>query len=86
MAKTVKNIRLENGLIEAVSELAQAEYEGNFTAAIEDLINQSLVTRSIDDRAKWMMYSAAKQSIAEEYLEEKEYHKFITMITDALHI
>lgn len=86
MAKTIKNIRLENSLIESVSELAAAEYEGNFTAAIEDLINQALITRSIDDRAKWMMYGAAKQSIVGEDLDEREYHKFITKITDALHI
>ena len=86
MAKTVKNIRLENSLIDQVSALADLEYEGNFTAAMEDLISQSLVARSIEERTKWMMYSAAKQSVSDEELTEKEYHQFITKITDALHI
>jgi len=86
MAKTVKNIRLENSLIDQVSALADLEYEGNFTAAMEGLISQSLAARTIEERTKWLMYSAAKQSISGDDLTEKEYHQFITKITEALHI
>lgn len=86
MAKSIKNIRLENQLIEKIQGMADCEYQGNFTAAMECLINQAISARSVDERVKWIMYSAAKQSIADEDLSEKDYHKFITKLTDALHI
>ena len=86
MAKTVKNIRLDNMLIGRIAEIADAEYQGNFTATIECLLNQSIVTRSVDDKTKWSMYSAAKQGLADRSLDEKDYHNFITTLTTALHV
>lgn len=85
MAKTVKNIRLENSLIEKVSLIAESEYEGNFTAAMESLINQAALIRDLNIQTRWAMYDCVKQS---EYdrTEKETGNPNVRQLIDALHI
>lgn len=85
MAKTVKNIRLENSLIRKVSLVADEFNDGNFTAAIESLINQALLMRELDLQTRWNMYDSVKQS---EYdrTEKETGNPNVRHLIDALHI
>ena len=85
MAKTVKNIRLENGLIERVATIAESEYQGNFTAAMESLINQAALIRGLSMQTRWTMYDCVKQS---EYdrTEKETGNPNVRQLIDALHI
>lgn len=85
MAKTVKNIRLDNTIIRKVSVIAEDEHEGNFTAAMESLINQALLMRGLDMQTRWNMYDRVKQS---EYdrTEKETGNPNVRHLIDALHI
>lgn len=58
MAKKLKNLRIEENKIKAIQKIADIEHEGNFTAAVESLLNQSLSMRGICERDRWEMYSS----------------------------
>ena len=58
MAKKLKNLRIEEDKIKAIQKIADVEHEGNFTAAVERLLNQSLSMRGICERDRWEMYSS----------------------------
>lgn len=85
MAKTIKNIRLENSLIERIHEIAKDDHDGNFTAAIESLINQSILMRGLMVQTRWNMYDSVKQS---EYdrTEKETGNPNVRQLIDALHI
>jgi len=77
MAKKAKFLTLSEDVINTVSGIAETEFSGNFTAAIESLCNQSALMRSIDERVRHLMYDAAKPEID---------HTRARAIVDALHI
>lgn len=85
MAKTIKNIRLDNTLIEKISEVANTDHDGNFTAAIESLIGQSILMRGLDIKTRWSMYDSVKQY---EYdrTEKETGNPNVRQLIDALHI
>lgn len=77
MAKQSRTFRLEESCIEAIQHIADKEFNGNSTAAIESLCNQASLMRSVDDRVRHMMYDTAKREI--DYTQART-------IVDALHI
>lgn len=77
MAKLSRTYRFEEELLKRIQVIADDEFEGNSTAAIESLCNQAALMRSIDDRVRHMMYGVAKNEI--DYSEARA-------VVDALHI
>jgi len=59
--KLAKTYKIEESTIEMIKEIADLDYAGNLTAAVEGLIQQSYLMRSIDESCRWAMYSAAKE-------------------------
>lgn len=85
MAKTVKNIRLDNELISKITAIAERDHHGNFTAAIESLANQAILIRGLDTLTRWSMYDSVKQSEYER-TEAETGTPNVRQLIDALHI
>lgn len=85
MAKLIKQVRLDKDVINAVAAVAEADHSGNFTAAVESLLNQSLLMRCIDVQTRLKMYDHVKQS---EYARTKADcgAANVRQLIDALHI
>lgn len=86
MSKKIVNVRLDKEIKSAVKSLADDEYEGNFTAAVECLLAQSLRMRLIDINTRWAMYSAAKNHNSKVIMDDQQYNSFIRKLTDGLFI
>lgn len=86
MSKKIVNVRLDEEIKSAVKSLADDEYEGNFTAAVECLLAQSLKMRLIDVNTRWAMYSAAKNHNSKVNMDDQQYNSFIRKLTDGLFI
>lgn len=86
MAKLVKPIRFEQEMIDAVQAVADSEHGGNYTAALESLVSQSMAIRSIEEQARWMMYSGSKRLGAFNDLDDKSYTALTSKMTTGLHI
>lgn len=84
MTKEIVHMRMDSAIRNSVKEIAEADYNGVFTAAIESLLNQAITMRSIDQQKRWTMYSAAKNS--EHQDSDKEHMKFIRSLVDGLHL
>jgi len=68
MAKKLINVRLEQSQIDMINTESEKNYDGNNTAAIESMLNQSESMRSIPESVRWAMYSAAKNT---DWYEDK---------------
>jgi hypothetical protein len=79
-------MRIDEGIKEAVKRMADSDYQGNFTAAIECLLSQSLRLRDVEVNTRWAMYSAAKNAHAHLPMSDQEYNEFIRKLTDGLFI
>jgi hypothetical protein len=79
-------MRIDEEIKSAVKRLADSEYEGNFTAAVECLLAQSLRMRMIDLTTRWEMYGAAKNAKSKVVMDDKQYNEFIRKLTDGLFI
>lgn len=86
MPKILKQTRLDSELIEEITKIAETSHDGNFTAAVESLLSQSIAIRTLPERLRWQMYSGAKSIGALSNLDEKSYLSTISNITDGLHI
>jgi DNA polymerase III delta prime subunit len=86
MAKILKQTRLESDLIDEITKIAETGYDGNFTAAVESLLEQSISMRSLPEQVRWQMYSGAKRLGALSDLEEREYVSMLGKMTDSLYI
>lgn len=86
MSKKIVHMRLDEEIKSAVKALADDEYDGNFTAAIECLLAQSLRMRLIDVNTRWAMYSAAKNHNSKVIMDDQQYNGFIRKLTDGLFI
>lgn len=86
MSKKIVHMRLNEEIKSAVKSLADDEYDGNFTAAIECLLAQSLRLRLIDVNTRWAMYSAAKNHNSKVIMDDQQYNSFIRKLTDGLFI
>jgi hypothetical protein len=86
MSKQIVHMRIDEEIKDAVKKLADSEYEGNFTAAVECLLGQSLRLRMVEIDTRWAMYSAAKNAHAHLPMTDQEYNEFIRKLTDGLFI
>ena len=86
MAKIVKPIRFTQEMIEKIQAIADSEHSGNYTAALESLVSQSISIREIDEQTRWMMYSGSKNLGAFNELEERESVALTGKMVDGLHI
>jgi hypothetical protein len=86
MSKQIVHMRIDEEIKSAVKRLADNEYEGNFTAAVECLLAQSLRMRMIDLTTRWEMYGAAKNAKSKVVMDDKQYNEFIRKLTDGLFI
>lgn len=81
MAKKLKNLRIEEDKVEAIQKLANIEHDGNFTAAVDSLLNQALSMRGICERDRWEMYS----SVSPQYKSSGTLEQLRPLL-DGLHI
>lgn len=86
MAKILKQTRLEQGMVEAITKIAQENHDDNFTAAVESLLAQSIAMRSLPEQTRWYMYSGVKRFGGLEDLDERSYVSAVNQITAALFI
>jgi hypothetical protein len=86
MSKQIVHMRIEKELRESVKDLADSEFDGNFTAAVESLLGQSLRLRAVETNTRWAMYSAAKNANAHIPMSDQQYNEFIRTLTDGLYI
>ncbi len=86
MSKQIVHMRLDSNIREAVKMLASEEYSGNFTAAIECLLSQSLRLREVEINTRWAMYSAAKNAASHTAMDDQQYNEYIRTLTDGLFI
>jgi len=86
MSKQIVHMRIGKELRESVKDLADSEFDGNFTAAVESLLGQSLRLRSVEINTRWAMYSAAKNANAHLPMSDQQYNEFIRTLTDGLFI
>lgn len=68
MAKEMKNFRLESELLDGLACVAARDFNGNMTAALEDVIKHSLLVRSVPEADRDRLRVSAKRgSYSEEY-------------------
>lgn len=60
--KLSKTYRLEEMVIEMVEKVAEAEFSGNYTAAIEGMLTQAFSMRQVGIRDREVMYAAWSRS------------------------
>lgn len=66
MAKVVKTVRIEESLVEKLSEIADKEFGGNATAALESFVSQALASRVMPSGVRWGIYSKVKDQVIDE--------------------
>lgn len=79
MPKVTKTYRIEESCLDEVQKVADSEFDGNFTAALESLINQACLLRGMDIKQRHVMFDSVK---SECYPEPGNVRNLI----DALHI
>ena len=63
MAKVVKTVRIEESLVEKLAKIADAEFEGNATAALEAFIEQGVALREFSEQERWFIYSKSNSVV-----------------------
>lgn len=89
MAKVVKTVRIEESLVEKMAKIADAEFGGNATAALEAFIEQAAALREIPEGVRWGIYSKVNEQVLSEMDIERgtpEEYKALRSITLALWI
>lgn len=89
MAKVVKTVRIEESLVEKLGDIAEQEFGGNATAALEAIIGQAADLRVIPEVVRWSVYSKVNEQILSEMGVQRgtqEEYKLIRSITSALGI
>lgn len=79
MPKLTKTYRIEESCLNKTKAVADSEFDGNFTAALESLINQACLLRELDIQQRHVMYDSVK---SECYPDPGNVRNLI----DALHI
>ena len=62
MAKVMKNFRIEQSILDGVSVIADAEYGGNMTAAIENMLKHSIEFRKVSESDRDRLRVQAKRN------------------------
>lgn len=60
MAKVAKSVRIEESLIESLAEIAESEFGGNMTEALESFIEQGIALRKFTEQERWFIYTKSK--------------------------
>lgn len=87
MAKVVKTVRIEESLVEKLSEIAAAEFGNNATAALEAFIEQAIAVRNIPEGVRWGIYSKSSEQMLRDMDIERGTrgeHAAINNLTTAL--
>ena len=66
MAKIVRTNRIEESLIDELSKIAELEFDGNSTAALEACLEQAIAMRKISEQERWRIYSGLKQRFIDD--------------------
>lgn len=61
MAKVTKTWRVEDSLLEKLSDIANEEFDGNVTAALEAFLEQGVALRSFTEQERWFIYSRSNE-------------------------
>lgn len=89
MAKIVKTVRIEESLIEKLVNIADSEFGGNMTAALESCVSQAANLRVMPIDVRWGIYSKAKEQVISDMAIERgtqDECKVILALTSALGI
>lgn len=89
MAKVVRTHRIEESLLDELSKIADAEFNGNATAALEACIEQAIALRKIPENVRWGIYSNSNQKMLDDLAVErgtKEEFEAVRYLTKALWI
>lgn len=89
MAKVVKTVRIEESLVEKLGEIADKEFDGNATAALESLVSQAIASRVMPSGVRWGIYSKVKDQVLDEMeiqRSTKREFEVISCITEMLGI
>ena len=78
--RVMKSYKLEENTIEMIVDIANKEFGGNMTAALESMVNQAHCMRQINIDTRWSMYSAAKKQ--KDAFDDRDTRVFV----DALHV
>lgn len=60
MAKVAKSVRIEEALVESLAEIAESEFNGNMTEALESFIEQGIALRKFTEQERWFIYTKSK--------------------------
>lgn len=85
MTKKIVHMRISEDLHKAVSDMAESDHGGVFTAAVESLLAQALMIRAVDEQLRWVMYGAAKNE-TDYSLPISDYSKLIKNMTGGLNL
>jgi DNA-binding SARP family transcriptional activator len=64
--KLVKTFRLEESMIDELQKIADQSHGGNATSALEEIINQAVSIRNIDEDIRWQMYNAYQRATSQD--------------------
>lgn len=82
MAKLLKQVRLEEKMIAEIQEIADTDFDGNFTAALLDCALAGVNMRSIPEHVRWLMKAGA----CSDECGQDFYHKNPRVLIDALQL
>lgn len=68
----MKNFRLEASLLDGLALIAADDFNGNLTAALEDMIKHSLVVRSVPEGDRDLLRASARRGFAHDVYEKHE--------------
>ena len=89
MAKVVKSVRIEESLFDDLTKIADSEFGGNATAALEACVSQAVALRKIPENVRWGIYSNSNQQMLDDLSVErgtKDEYEAIRSLTKALWI
>lgn len=66
MAKVVKSVRIEESLFDELTKIADSEFGGNATAALEACVSQAVALRKIPENVRWGIYSNSNQQMLDD--------------------
>jgi len=82
MAKVMKNFRLDEKLLDGLSEIAKEHYSGNMTAALEDLMKHGIAVFSVPEDERDLLRSCASRKSYERDGLDGVYHKHEKLMVD----
>lgn len=82
MAKTLKQVRIEDSMIDQIQAIADTDFDGNFTAALIDCASAGINMRKIPEDVR----NAMKSGMIQYPFANDFYHDNARVVIDALQI